>query len=140
MRRLPRRLREFCQKQKIMRLAFTDGRGYPHVLPLWFVMIGNDYFFGTDRESAKGRAVLKNPRVGWVIDGGTSVRTYKGVSFWGRAEEVTDPRLWRKVWRALGAKYYGSPESRAFQDLYTPETLIVRLKPEGIFFWDYSAE
>ncbi|GBC83442.1 hypothetical protein HRbin10_02590 [bacterium HR10] len=83
MRRLPRRLREFCESQKIMRLAFTDGKGYPHVLPLWFVMIGNECFFGTDRESAKGRAVLKRPRVGWVIDGGTSVRTYKGVSFWG---------------------------------------------------------
>ncbi|GBC83443.1 hypothetical protein HRbin10_02591 [bacterium HR10] len=64
----------------------------------------------------------------------------KGSPSGGRAEEVTDPRLWRKVWRALGTKYYGSPESRAFQQLYTPETLIVRLRPEGVFFWDYSAE
>lgn len=138
MRRIPPHLKEFCRSQKILRLAFLDGKGNPHVLPLWFVTFGNDFFFGTDRGSAKGRALRKNPRVGWLIDGGASARTYKGVSFWGRAEEVTDPRLWRKVWRALGTKYYGSPQSRAFQELYTPETLIVRLRPEGVFFWDHS--
>jgi len=128
-----------CQQEKVLRLAFVDSEGYPRVVPLWYVKIGEQFFFGTDRESAKWRYLQSNPRVGWVIDSGRTVGALKGVSFWGTAEEVTDERLWKRVWRALGRKYYGSPKSRSFQELYTPDTLMVCLKPERYFFWDYSA-
>jgi hypothetical protein len=80
--------------------------------------------------------------VGWVIDGGTSAKNYKGVSFWGTAEQVTDKRLHRRAYRALGEKYFGSAESRAFREIYgeldEPGTVFLRLRPERFFFWDYS--
>lgn len=121
-----------------MRLAFLDSHGYPRVVPLWFVMRGQEFFFGTDRHSVKARNIRHNPRVGWVIDGGASVRTYRGASFWGTAEVVTDRRLWKTIWRALGRKYYGSWQNRDFQQLYTSDTAIIRLTPEKAFTWDYS--
>ncbi|HXF04328.1 MAG TPA: pyridoxamine 5'-phosphate oxidase family protein [Blastocatellia bacterium] len=138
MKRLPKKMRAFCQEQKVMRLAFVDAHGYPRVVPVWFVMRGQEFFFGTHRNSAKGRLIQQNPRAGWVIDGGASLRTYKGVSFWGRAEAVTDAHMWKTVWRAIGKKYYGSWQDRNFQQLYTPDTLIFRLTPERVFYWDYS--
>ncbi len=138
MMRLPEKMRTFCRHQKLLRLAFLDPDGYPRVVPLWFVMRGGEFYFGTDRESPKGRFIRHNPKVGWVVDGGMSARTYKGVSFWGTAAEVTDDRLWKTIWRALGRKYYGSPHDRHFQQLYTPETMIVRLMPERFFFGDHT--
>ena len=138
MMRLPKKMRAFCREQKLMRLAFVDPLGYPRVVPLWFVMRGQEFFFGTDRNSVKGRYIRQNPKVGWVIDGGTSVSMYKGASFWGTAEVVTDARVWKAVWRAIGRKYYGSWQNHDFQQLYTPDTLILRLMPERVFCWDYS--
>ena len=35
-------VREFLQKPLIARLATIDGNGYPHTVPLWFDVDGDD--------------------------------------------------------------------------------------------------
>jgi len=140
MPRLPLKIKQFCEQQKILRLAYVDADGYPRVMPLWFVRMGNDFVVGTGISSAKWRSIEPNPKVGWVIDGGTRASNYKGVSFWGTAEKVTDNRLHRRAFRALGMKYFGSTKHRTFRQLYAnPETILIRLRSEQFFFWDYSA-
>ena len=128
-----------CEEQKLLRLACVDDQGYPRVMPLWFVRVGDDFAFGTGASSAKSQFIQANPKVGWVIDGGTRASNYNGVSFWGTAEKITDQRLHRRAFRALGMKYFGSTEHRTFLQLYdAPETILIRLRPERFFLWDYS--
>jgi len=69
MKELSAALKEFSEKQELMRLAYTDGSGYPRAVPVWFVVIDDDYCIGTDTKSAKWKAIKQDPRVGWVIDG-----------------------------------------------------------------------
>lgn len=139
MTKLPVKMRQFCEEQKLLRLAYLNRDGYPQVIPLWYVALGNDFVVGTGLSSAKWRFMQQQAKVGWVIDGGTRASNYKGVSFWGTVEPVADPRFYRRAFRALGMKYFGSTEHRTFRQLYaTPETILIRLRPERFFFWDYS--
>ena len=140
MKELSESLKEFCEKQELLRLAYTDGNGFPRVVPVWFVVIGGDYFFGTDRTSAKWKAMKRDPRAGWVIDGG-SREHYKGVSATGRVEEVTDTAMRASIYRALGEKYFGSADHPGFVELYgeadNAETVYLKLKAEHVFSWEY---
>jgi len=133
-------LKEFCRRQELMRVAYTDGRGYPRAVPVWFVVVEDEYYFGTDRESAKWKAIERDSRVGWVIDGGAKDK-YKGASMYGAAEEVKDDAVRERVREAMGLKYFGSADHPEFVKIFgeanDPGTVYLRLKAEDGLFWEY---
>lgn len=139
MKRLPPTLKEFCEKQDLLRLAYTE-RGNPRVVPVWFVVISRQYYVGTYANSPKWKAIKRKPRIGWVIDGGEQNK-YKGVSLFGQAEEITDKKLRAKIYRALGEKYYGSARDpkhiEVWGEVDNPSAVYMRLKPEDGFWWEY---
>jgi general stress protein 26 len=109
-------------------------------VPVWFVVIGPDYYIGTGANSAKWKAIQQNPRVGWVIDAGKNPK-YKGVSMFGKAEAVTDKKLRAKLYRAFGKKYFGSADHPKHVEIWgevdDPGSVYMRLIKEGGFSWDY---
>lgn len=139
MKKLSPSIKQFSEKQELLRLAYID-RGGPRVVPLWFVVIGGNYYVGTYAYSPKWKAIKRKPRIGWVIDGGKQSK-YKGVSMFGEAEEVTDRKLRAKIYRALGEKYYGSADNpqhvEVFGGVNEPSSVYMRLKPEDGFWWEY---
>lgn len=140
MKKLPPTLKEFCEKQEVLRLAFVEPTGQPRVVPVWFVIIAREYYVGTGAESAKWKAIKRKPRVGWVIDGGTNGK-YKGVSMFGKEEEVTDKKLRARIYRAFGEKYFGSADHPKHIEIWgevdEPGSVYMRLKAEGGFWWEY---
>lgn len=139
MKKLTLALKEFSEKQDLLRLAYIE-HGYPRVVPVWFVVIGRDYYAGTYANSPKWKAIKHNSRVAWVIDGGGPSK-YKGVSVFGQAEEVTDRRLRARIYRALGEKYYGSVDHpkhiEVWGEVDDPSSVYMRLNPEDGFWWEY---
>ena len=140
MKKLPSTLKEFSEKQEMLRLAFVDQSGQPKVVPVWYVIIGTALYVGTGSESAKWRAIQRDPRVGWVIDGGKKGK-YKGVSMYGKAEEVTDRKLRVKLYRAFGEKYFGSDSHpkhiEIWGDVDDPGSVYLRLRHDDGFWWEY---
>ncbi len=138
--RLPMKLRKFCESQDLIRLAFVDSRGYPRVVPAYFIPMAGSFVLGTWGYSAKWQFIQKNPKVGWVIDGGANSYDYRGVSFWGSAEKVEDPRLCRRAFLALSMKYFGSAEHpRSLQLFAGPGCIFIRLRPERFYSWDNAS-
>jgi nitroimidazol reductase NimA-like FMN-containing flavoprotein (pyridoxamine 5'-phosphate oxidase superfamily) len=140
MKRLPSTLKEFCEKQELLRLAYVDQRGQPRVVPVWFVIIGREYYVGTGSESVKWKAIKRKPRVGWVIDGGTKGK-YKGVSMFGKAEEITDRKLRAKIYQTFGVRYFGSADHPKHIEIWgevdDPGSVYMRLNAEGGLWWEY---
>ncbi len=50
------------------KLATTRRDGRPHVVPVWFVMDGDDLIVTTGRDSVKGRAIRRDDRVALCVD------------------------------------------------------------------------
>jgi nitroimidazol reductase NimA-like FMN-containing flavoprotein (pyridoxamine 5'-phosphate oxidase superfamily) len=140
MKRLSSTLKAFCQEQELLRLAYIDTRDRPRVVPVWFVVVGRDYFVGTGSASTKWRAIKRNSRVAWVIDGGKQGK-YKGVSLFGNAKEVTDRKRRARLYRAFGKKYFGSADHPKHKEIWgevdDPSAVYMLLKPDDGFWWEY---
>jgi tRNA1Val (adenine37-N6)-methyltransferase len=137
---LPSTLQAFCEQAELLRLAYLDRQGYPRVVPVWFVIIDGHYYIGIGSNSPKWKAIRRNARVGWVVDGGTRGH-YKGASMRGRAAEVRDAAERQHVYEALGRKYYGAVDDPQFVEIFgpvdEPETTYLRLTPEEGLTWEH---
>jgi nitroimidazol reductase NimA-like FMN-containing flavoprotein (pyridoxamine 5'-phosphate oxidase superfamily) len=140
MKELPATLEAFCEQAEILRLAYLDPGGFPRAVPVWYVMIDGAYAIGIGTTSPKWKAIQREPRVGWVIDGGTKDH-YKGVSLRGRAEEVRGAPERARVFEALGRKYFGTADHPQFVAIFgrvdDPQTVYVRLVPRDASTWEY---
>jgi PPOX class probable F420-dependent enzyme len=52
-----------CEGTRTGKLATTRRDGRPHVVPIWFVLDGDDLVFNTGADSVKGRSLA---RTGWA--------------------------------------------------------------------------
>ncbi len=50
------------------KLATVRADGSPHVAPIWFILDGGDLVFMTGEGTAKGKALLRDPRVALSVD------------------------------------------------------------------------
>src|SRR4051794_33648705 len=50
------------------KLATVRRDGRPHVVPIWFVLDGDDLVFNTARESVKGRILRREGRASVCVD------------------------------------------------------------------------
>jgi nitroimidazol reductase NimA-like FMN-containing flavoprotein (pyridoxamine 5'-phosphate oxidase superfamily) len=139
MQELSPTLSALCEEAELLRVAYLDRQGYPRVVPVWFVKLDGAFYIGIGTTSAKWKAMQRDARVGWVIDGGTRGQ-YTGVSMRGRAAEVRDAAERARVYKALGEKYFGSANDPKFVEIFgaveDPESLYVRLMPEDAFTWE----
>jgi nitroimidazol reductase NimA-like FMN-containing flavoprotein (pyridoxamine 5'-phosphate oxidase superfamily) len=139
MKPLPESLKDFIEKQELVRISWIDG-GEPRVVPVWFVIVDREYYIGTGSESAKWKAMKKEPQVAWVIDGGAKGK-YKGLSMHGAVEEVTDGKLRGRLYTEFGKKYFGSPDHPKHKEIWgeaeDPESVFIHLKAEDGFWWEY---
>jgi nitroimidazol reductase NimA-like FMN-containing flavoprotein (pyridoxamine 5'-phosphate oxidase superfamily) len=140
MQELPPTLQTFAGQAEILRLAFLDRQGYPRVVPVWFVLIDGTYCIGIGTTSAKWKAMRRDSRVGWAIDGGPRGH-YKGASMRGIAEEVREATRRARVYEALGKKYFGAADDAEFVNIFgqvdDPETVYVRLIPDAALTWEH---
>jgi nitroimidazol reductase NimA-like FMN-containing flavoprotein (pyridoxamine 5'-phosphate oxidase superfamily) len=134
------KLRQFCEGQDLLRLAYVDDEGYPRVVPLYFIRMGDHFIISTWAHSAKWRFIQQRSKVGWVIDAGTYATNYRGVTFWGVLEKVTDQRVYRRAFLAFAMKYFGSTEHPTFLRLFaSPGCIFLKLKPERFYSWDNAS-
>ena len=71
------------------KLAFLAASGRPLVAPVWFVVEGDSLVFNTGRETAKGRALARDPRASLCVD--LEEPPYAFVQVQGEAELSEDP-------------------------------------------------
>lgn len=140
MQELSATLKTFSEQAEILRLAYLDAHGSPRVVPVWYVMIDGASCIGIGTSSAKWKAIKRDARVGWVIDGGTRGH-YKGISMRGRAEEVREATWRARVYEAMGKKYFGTADHPEFVNIFghvgDAETVYVRLVCEDGLTWEY---
>ncbi|WP_405890857.1 PPOX class F420-dependent oxidoreductase [Streptomyces sp. NBC_00133] len=50
------------------KIATTRADGRPHVAPVWFLLDGEDVMFNTDKNSVKGRTLVRDERLALCVD------------------------------------------------------------------------
>lgn len=110
------------------KLATTLADGRPHVVPIWFVLDGDDVLFTTHETSAKGKALRRDPRAALCVD--EEVAPYAFVLVQGAttlSDDLDEMLLWAT---RIGGRYMGADRADEFGRRNAVEgELLVRLKP-----------
>jgi PPOX class probable F420-dependent enzyme len=113
------------------KVATTMTSGEPHVMPVWFVLDGDELVFMTGAASVKGRNLRRDPRIALVVD--EDVAPYAFVHIRGRVSISEDMDELLRFATEIGGRYMGTERAQEFgQRNAVPGELLVRVTPERI--------
>jgi PPOX class probable F420-dependent enzyme len=112
--------------------------GSPHVIPVWFVLDGDDVIFTTGANTVKGRHILNDGRVSLSVD--EQAPPYAFVHVRGRAVGTDNPPEALEWATKIAARYMGELQAEEYgRRNAVPGELLVRLTPERIIGEDNVA-
>ena len=133
--------RRYIAQAMTMILVTIGADGYPHAVPMWFI-VGDDerVYMTTYGRSQKAVNLRRNPRVALLVESGVRYDELKGVLIRGTAEVVDDLELCVRVLSQVHAKHTGGlPEG--IEDLMRAQArkrVVLRITPDRIASWDHK--
>jgi len=113
------------------KLSYLAASGRPLVAPVWFVVEDGSLVFNTNKDTAKGRALARDPRVSLCVD--LEEPPYAFVQVQGEAELSEDPAELVRTATAIAARYMGAGRAEEFgRRNGVPGELVVRLRPTKV--------
>ncbi len=113
------------------KLAYTSADGRPLVVPVWFVVEEGTLVFNTGKDTAKGRALARDPRAALCVD--LEEPPYGFVQVQGTAELSEDQAELVRTATAIAARYMGEDRAEQFGKRNgVPGELVVRLRPTKV--------
>lgn len=113
------------------RLATTRADGRPHVVPVWFVLDGDDLIFTTGEKTVKGRNLLRDGRVALCVDDDAPPFAYVMIEGVARLEHAAPDLL---AWSTrIAARYMGAEQGAAYgKRNAVPGEMLVRVTPSHV--------
>ena len=113
------------------KLAVARKDGSPHVVPIWFVLDGDDFVFTTNTTTVKGKSLRRDGRAALCVD--DEKPPFAFVSVEGTARTSTDLDEMRVWTTKIGARYMGADRAAEFGRRNAVEgELLVRLTPDRV--------
>ena len=130
----------FLQDQRVVTVATNGPRGWPHVMPLWYIVQADQIWAWTYAKSQKVRNLERDPRATLQIETGEQYQKLRGVMIEADVvvhrdlELVTDTGaeiLTRYGSRAVGAQFMDVVRAQA------AKRVALEFVPERIASWDH---
>lgn len=110
------------------KLGYRAADGRPLVAPVWFVIEDGQLVFNTGKDTTKGRALARDPRVAICVD--LEQSPYAFVQVQGVAELSEDAVDLVATATAIAARYMGPERAEEFgRRNGVPGELVVRVRP-----------
>src|SRR5215813_3767125 len=102
-------VRSFLESPHVARLSVVDSNGYPHTVPLWYAVDGNDIVMISDRNTRKVDFVGSNPKASICIGGGEGAGSAIAAGYLFKGECGTEEDIDGK-WLRLITHRYRTPQ------------------------------
>jgi len=113
------------------KLATSGPDGQPHVMPVWFLLDGEELVFTTWADSIKGRNLRRDPRASIVVD--AEIAPYAFVHIRGHVLLSEDLEEMLCFATAIAHRYMGAHRAEEFgRRNAVPGELLVRLRPARV--------
>jgi PPOX class probable F420-dependent enzyme len=123
-----------------LQLATINQDGTPHLVTMFYVMLGGRIAFWTYRASQKARNLARDPRVTCLVETGEEYFDLRGVQVAGLARPVEDPAGVLEIGRAVAGGLAGAPGDAV--DDYVAHAARKRVgyvvEPVKVISWDHS--
>ena len=112
-------------------LGYLASDGRPLVAPVWFVVDNGQLAFNTGKDTAKGRAIVRDPRVVMCVD--DPHPPYSFVQIQGIATVSEDPADLLDIATRTGGRYMGANRAEEYgRRNGVPGELVVRITPSKV--------
>ncbi|HEY9386699.1 MAG TPA: pyridoxamine 5'-phosphate oxidase family protein [Nitrososphaeraceae archaeon] len=132
---------ELLSMTLIANLATLDDDGSIHLLPMWFLRIGNDICIPTSHHTHKYRNLRARPRASVMIDVSRAGLNLKGVLIRGRVELIEGEEA-RQINRSIHLKYV-TPEALSDASvtsyLSKGDDVTVKLHMDRLISWNLAS-
>ena len=98
-------LDEFLQAERVVSCATIGPRGWPHVMPLWYVIRDRALWVWTYAASQKVRNLERDPRATLLVEAGEQYEQLRGVMFETEAVIERDPDFVAALGLAVYERY-----------------------------------
>jgi len=102
-------VRSFLESPHVARLSVIDPNGYPHTVPLWYAVDGDDVVMISDRNTRKVDFVGQNPKASICIGGGEGAGSEVGPGYLFKGDCRAEEDAGGK-WLRLITHRYRSPK------------------------------
>jgi len=126
------RVRDFLlEGTRTGKLSYAAADGRPLVTPVWFILEEDRLVFNTGKDTAKGRALARDPRVAMCVD--LQEPPYAFVQVQGDAELSEEPAELVRTATLIAARYMGPERAEEFGKRNgVPGELVVRIRPTKV--------
>jgi nitroimidazol reductase NimA-like FMN-containing flavoprotein (pyridoxamine 5'-phosphate oxidase superfamily) len=131
---------ELLSMTLIANLATLDQDGSIHLLPMWFLRIGNDICIPTSSHTHKYRNLRARPRASVMIDVSRAGLHLKGVLIRGRVELVYGEEA-RQINRLIHLKYVtpeGLSDSNVVAYLSKGDNITMKIHMDHLISWNLA--
>lgn len=135
--------RELLDSERVAVVGSHGPRGWPHLMPLWYVVRDGEVWIYTYAKSQKVKNLERDPRATVLIETGHEYTELRGVMIEAEAEIHRDFDLVYDIGRQLGIRYtdgIDSIEGDAAKALeqQARKRVAVRFDAKRVASWDHS--
>jgi PPOX class probable F420-dependent enzyme len=125
---LSQQVRHFLNEgTRTAKLGTLTPSGWPHVIPIWFVLDGDEIVSSTGRDTVKGRYLLRDERVSLCVDDERPPFAFVHIRGRARIDEQSDLLAWTT---RIAGRYMGPAQAEAFgRRNAVPTELLARVRP-----------
>ena len=134
--------RELIESERIAVVSSLGPRGWPHVMPLWYVPRDGEIWIWTYAKSQKVKNLERDPRATLLIEAGVEYGELRGVQIEAEAEIVRDLDRIVEYAKEMTVRYSEGIESvegdaAAGLRAQAPKRVAIRFQAKRIASWDH---
>ena len=136
-------VRSFLEGSKTISVVSLRPDGFPHPMPMWFVLEPDGAIrMTTYAKSQKVKNLERDPRVSLLAEAGSEYPELRGVVMYGRAELIDDTeQVIDTLMAAAGQEKPSDPEQertmREGMRANASKRVLIRVKPDRVISWDH---
>jgi PPOX class probable F420-dependent enzyme len=133
---------ELLESERVVIVATHGPRGWPHVMPLWYVVRDGEIWIWTYAKSQKVRNLERDPRATLLVETGDEYQELRGVQIEAEAELHRDPERVLDYAKEMTVRYTDGIDSvegdaAAALQAQAPKRVAIRFHPRRVASWDH---
>jgi hypothetical protein len=132
----------FLENERVLNVATLGPTGHPHLVAMWFAMIGGKPAFWTFGKSQKVVNLRRDSKMTGLVESGSVYDQLRGVELRGRGTIVEDYETVLDIGKAVGVKYSGpsalDEAALPFLEAQATKRVGVVFEVDHIATWDHT--
>ena len=130
----------FLAAERVLTVATLGRDGWPHLMPLWYVVRAGECWAWTYAKSQKVRNLERDPRCTLQVEAGDRYDQLRGVMIKAECELIRDPEAVAALGLEVYERYGGplSDEARAAALRQAPKRIAMRFVARETATWDHG--